>query len=190
MRVIAGKCRSMPLLAPPGKDTRPTTDRIKETLFNILMSEIPGCRFLDLFAGSGGIGIEALSRGAEYCCFVDSGRKAADVIRKNLAFTKLEQAADVLQMEALAAISLLEGKKPFDVIFMDPPYDQGLETEVLKRLAGSSCVTEQTIVILETSLDSSGFLTEEKGTPGFTPFREKRYKTNRHIFFRLNTGEN
>ena len=78
----------MPLQTPAGKDTRPTTDRIKETLFNILMPEIPGSRFLDLFAGSGGIGIEALSRGAVYCCFVDSSRNAAGVIRKNLAFTK------------------------------------------------------------------------------------------------------
>ena len=74
MRVIAGKARRLPLKTAPGRDTRPTTDRIKETLFNMLQSEVGGIRFLDLFSGSGGIGIEALSRGAEYACFVESAR--------------------------------------------------------------------------------------------------------------------
>ncbi|MBQ7581421.1 MAG: RsmD family RNA methyltransferase, partial [Lachnospiraceae bacterium] len=94
MRVIAGKCRSLLLKSVPGNTTRPTTDRIKETLFNILQSDIPGALFLDLFAGSGAIGIEALSRGAAHAWFVDHDPKAVRVIRDNLKFTRLEEDAD------------------------------------------------------------------------------------------------
>ena len=97
MRVIAGTARSLPLKTSEGKDTRPTTDRIKETLFNMLQSHIPGCVFVDLFSGSGGIGIEALSRGAKSAYFVESDRNATKNIRDNLAFTRLADRAVVLQ---------------------------------------------------------------------------------------------
>ena len=96
MRVIAGKARRLNLKTIPGNDTRPTTDRIKETLFNILQPEIPGCRFLDLFSGSGAIGIEALSRGAEYAVFVEKNPKACTCIRENLSFTKLAENGKVI----------------------------------------------------------------------------------------------
>ena len=89
MRVIAGKAKSLPLKTIDGPDTRPTTDRIKETLFNMLQPDIPGSKFLDLFSGSGAIGIEALSRDAQKAYFVESNRKAAECIRENLAFTRL-----------------------------------------------------------------------------------------------------
>ena len=91
MRVIAGKARRLNLKTIPGIDTRPTTDRIKETLFNILQPELLECRFLDLFSGSGGIGIEALSRGASYAVFVEKNPKAAACIRENLAFTNWQK---------------------------------------------------------------------------------------------------
>ena len=90
MRVIAGKARRLPLVSPEGRGTRPTTDRIKETLFNILQDDIPGCRFLDLFSGSGAIGIEAISRGAKEAVFVEFGKEALSCIRANLKKTKLE----------------------------------------------------------------------------------------------------
>ena len=90
MRVIAGSARRIPLVAPEGKNTRPTTDRIKETLFNMLQDDIPGCQFLDLFSGSGGIGIEALSRGAKQAVLVEFGKEALECIRKNLEKTKLK----------------------------------------------------------------------------------------------------
>ena len=89
MRVIAGSARSLPLKTLEGMDTRPTTDRIKETLFNMIQSEIPGCRFLDLYAGSGAIAIEALSRGAKEAVLVENSKAACACIRENLAFTKL-----------------------------------------------------------------------------------------------------
>ena len=129
MRVIAGKARRLNLKTIPGNETRPTTDRIKETLFNILQPEIPGCRFLDLFSGSGGIGIEALSRGASYAVFVEKNPKAAACIRENLAFTKLAEDGKLLNMDVLQALRSLEGKGVFDIIFMDPPYNNELERQ-------------------------------------------------------------
>ena len=101
MRVIAGKARRLNLKTIPGIDTRPTTDRIKETLFNILQPELLECRFLDLFSGSGGIGIEALSRGASYAVFVEKNPKAAACIRENLAFTKLAEDGKLLNMDEM-----------------------------------------------------------------------------------------
>ena len=109
MRVIAGKARRLNLKTIPGNETRPTTDRIKETLFNILQPEIPGCRFLDLFSGSGAIGIEALSRGAEYAVFVEKNPKACTCIRENLSFTKLTDGGKLLNMDVLQALRSLEG---------------------------------------------------------------------------------
>mgnify|MGYP002709412550 CR=1 FL=1 len=97
MRVIAGSAKHLNLKTIEGLDTRPTTDRIKETLFNMLQTDIPGCRFLDLFSGSGAIGIEALSRGAREAVFVESNPKAATCIRENLQFTQLQEHAEVLQ---------------------------------------------------------------------------------------------
>ena len=110
MRVIAGSCRSLPLVTPQGEDTRPTTDRIKETLFNMIQGEIPGCVFYDFFAGSGGIGIEALSRGAIHAYFVENGKQALECIRKNLTFTKLADNATVISRDVLGAIPFLTEK--------------------------------------------------------------------------------
>ncbi len=179
MRVIAGTARSLPLKCIEGLDTRPTTDRIKETLFNMLQPAICGCRFLDLFAGSGGIGIEALSRGAKEAVFVENNRRAAECVRENLAFTRLLDRARVLCTDALTALRRLEGEESFDIIFLDPPYKKGLEQEALACLKGSSLADEDTRIILETSL---GVDLEWIKTCGFEPWRVKAYKTNQHVF--------
>ena len=134
MRVIAGTARRLNLKTVPGMETRPTTDRIKETLFNILQPEMPDCRFLDLFSGSGGIGIEALSRGAAYAVFVEKNPRACNCIRDNLSFTKLVEHGKLLNMDVLQALRSLEGEEAFDCIFMDPPYKAGYEPEVFNRL--------------------------------------------------------
>lgn len=185
MRVIAGKCRSLPLKTIPGRDTRPTTDRIKETLFNILQPYIPGCRFLDLFAGSGAIGIEALSRGADSCCFVEQNRKTADIIRENLAFTKLGDDAEVLVMDAMQAVRFLggrQGSRPFDVVFMDPPYLHGLEREALELLRHSTCVHQDTLFVAEASLkDDVSWIADS----GYECIKDKKYKTNQHLFLKM-----
>lgn len=179
MRVIAGKARRLPLKTVPGSDTRPTTDRIKETLFNILQPIIPDCRFLDLFSGSGAIGIEALSRGAETAVFVEKNPKACACIRDNLAFTKLAEDGKLLAMDALQALRSLEGTPSFDCIFMDPPYEQGLERQVLEYLQNSSLADEDSLIIVEADLRTDFSYAEELG---YVISRSKEYKTNKHIF--------
>lgn len=181
MRVIAGSARRLPLKTPEGIDTRPTTDRIKETLFNILSPNLYDCRFLDLFAGSGGIGIEALSRGAAEAVFVDNSAKAAACIKENLKFTRLEERAVFLRMDVLSALSRLEGEKSFDYIFMDPPYGKELERKTLEYLAGSELLTEEGLVIAEAAKQTSFDYARKIG---WNIVREKVYKTNKHVFLR------
>ena len=181
MRIIAGSARSLPLKTIEGMDTRPTTDKIKETLFNILQADIPGCYFLDLFAGSGQIGLEAISRGARKAVFVENSKKASACIEDNIKFTKFTEEASLMTMDVRAAISMLEGKYQFDIIFMDPPYNKDLEKEVLALLSHSSIVKPDTIIIVEASCDTKFDDVEEYG---FELTRYKKYKTNAHAFLR------
>ena len=181
MRVIAGSARRLKLKTVEGMDVRPTTDRIKETLFNMIQFDLPGATFLDLFAGSGAIGIEALSRGARRAVFVDQSRKAADVVRENLTSTRLADRGEIMKKDVFTAISLLEsGDEAFDYIFMDPPYGKGIESQVLLRLDGSPLVGPDTLIIVESDLDTSY---DAITGSGIHPVREKRYKTNMHTFF-------
>lgn len=185
MRVIAGKARSLPLKSVPGTGTRPTPDRIKETLFNILQTEIPGASFLDLFSGSGGIGIEALSRGAKKCVFVDHDKTAAAIIRQNLAFTKLQDGAKLYRGDYLAVLKKLEGREPFDIIFADPPYNQLIERDLLAYLKNSSLVCDDTLIIIEASLETEFPYLDELG---FFSVKQKKYKTNQHLFVKRVKG--
>lgn len=181
MRVISGTARHLPLKTVEGLDTRPTTDRIKETLFNMIQNEIYGCRFLDLFAGSGAIGIEALSRGAEAAVFVEQNRKAADCIRENLSFTHLSQKAKVLCTDVFQALLQLQDQEPFDIVFMDPPYDRELEKKVLEVLAKSDRIDEHCLIITEASLKTDFSYLD---SIGFEMIKYKKYKTNAHIFMK------
>lgn len=183
MRVIAGKARRLPLIAPEGRDTRPTTDRIKETLFNILQDEVPGCCFLDLFSGSGGIGIEALSRGAREAVFVEFGREALACIRTNLSKTKLEDQALVLPVEVTYGISKLEKmRKKFDIIYADPPYKKAFEPKILNLLKGSGIVKPGTLVVLESALETKPDYVREDD---YEILQIKKYKNNQHLFLRV-----
>ena len=138
MRVIAGSARRLLLKTVEGMDTRPTTDRIKETLFNMIQNDLYGRSFLDLFAGSGAIGIEALSRGASEAVFIDNGIRQVSCIRDNLKTTKLESGAKVLNCGVLEGLSRLgRDHGAFDFIFMDPPYGCDLERQVLEALQDS-----------------------------------------------------
>lgn len=178
MRVIAGKARSLKLKTPEGLDTRPTTDRIKETLFNILQTQIPGAIFVDLFAGSGGIGIEALSRGASHAYFVENGKEAIKCIQDNLNFTKLSDSATLLKQDVFTALSMISEKEA-DIIFMDPPYEAGYEEQLFAMLGTQPYVTENTLIVLEAQLDKElEFLDGSE----FEIVKEKLYKTNKHIF--------
>lgn len=179
MRVIAGSARRIPLKTLEGMDTRPTQDRIKETLFNMLQYDLADCTFLDLFAGSGAIGIEALSRGAESAVFVEQNARAAEIVRENLKATRLDKQAVVMNCDALSALRRLEGKNRFDYIFMDPPYNQELERQMLSYLADSGMIDKQSTIIIEASLETSFDYLEELG---FIMEKNKKYKTNRHVF--------
>ncbi len=180
MRVIAGTARSLPLKTPQGLDTRPTTDRIKETLFNILQGDIPGCVFVDMFCGSGGIGIEALSRGARKAYFVENAREPLNCLADNLKFTRFEDRAVVLRQDAAAALPGIS-EKEVDILFMDPPYGQEQERRVLEELQNMRYITSDTLIVLETSLDTPVNYAPEIG---FSVVREKTYKTNKHVFLR------
>lgn len=179
MRVIAGKARRLPLKTVPGVETRPTTDRIKETLFNILQPGLADCRFLDLFSGSGAIGIEALSRGAAEAVFVEKSPKASACIKENLTFTKLSEDSKLLTMDVLQALRSLEKKGVFDFVFMDPPYGQELERQVLEYLAESSIIDQDTMIIVESDLKTEFDYVE---SIGYELYRSKEYKTNKHVF--------
>ncbi|MBR5799578.1 MAG: 16S rRNA (guanine(966)-N(2))-methyltransferase RsmD [Lachnospiraceae bacterium] len=180
MRVIAGTARSLPLKTPAGMDTRPTTDRIKETLFNMLQTMVPGCVFVDMFAGSGGIGIEAISRGAKHAYFIENAKDAAACIQENLNFTKFGNNATLLKQDALSALSLIH-EKEVDIIFMDPPYKSGLEDSIISVLANQPYVTEDTWIIIEAELKKDFSFVENFG---FYIQKEKLYKTNKHVFLR------
>ena len=180
MRVIAGSARRLLLKTVEGLDTRPTTDRIKETLFNVLQNDVPGCMFLDLFSGSGAIGIEALSRGASLAVLIEKNPKAAACIRENLEHTRLADRALVLVRDVLVGLRRLVGRNyRFDIIFMDPPYGQRLERQVLAYLAGSPMATPDTLVIVEAAKEEDfGWLAGS----GWRLIKTKEYKTNKHVF--------
>lgn len=180
MRVIAGTARSLPLKTPEGLDTRPTQDRIKETLFNVLQNDIPGAVFVDLFSGSGGIGIEALSRGAKKAYFIDNSPKSYACIHENLIFTKLADKSIILKQDVSSALTSIY-EKEVDIIFMDPPYDNGLEENVLAVLQNMKYVTEDTLIIAEASLRTDMEYAQEYG---FEIIKVKKYKTNKHIFLK------
>jgi len=180
MRVIAGTAGSLPLKSPKGLDTRPTTDRIKETLFNILMPYLPGAVFVDLFSGGGSIGIEALSRGARKAYFVENAPKAIFCIQENLSFTKFTDHAVVLKQDAGTSLHQIHEEQA-DLIFMDPPYGLGLVEPVLRGLAQMKYVTKETLIIVEVHLDAElSYLSEL----GLAFIKEKIYKTNKHIFIK------
>lgn len=182
MRVIAGSARRIQLTTPPGLATRPTTDRTKETLFNIISGELADCRFLDLFAGSGAIGIEALSRGAERAVFVEQDRAALSCIKDNLARTRLGERAKILAMDAAGALQYLKAAgEPFDIIFMDPPYRMGWAERILGLLGDSQVCGGSTLVIAEEALETDFSFAAECG---FEVCREKSYKTSKHVFLK------
>ncbi len=134
MRVIAGKYRSRILEAPEGMETRPTGDRLRERLFNILAPVVPGARVADLFAGSGAIGIEAISRGAAAVVFVEKAPAALQAIRANLAALRIAEGFSISGMSVVAA--LRKAENPFDLVFLDPPYEQAADYgETLRLLA-------------------------------------------------------
>ena len=186
MRVIAGTARRLKLETPAGRHTRPTSDKIKETLFNMIQQDLYDARFLDLFSGSGGIAVEALSRGAAEAVMVDNDREALRCIRANLAHTHFEEQARVMAMDVIQALRRLDQQgKAFDIIFMDPPYSMGLERRILPYLVDSSLVHDDTRIIVEASLEDDPVVMPPASS--WRVGRVKTYKNNCHIFITQET---
>ncbi|MDE7018515.1 MAG: 16S rRNA (guanine(966)-N(2))-methyltransferase RsmD [Lachnospiraceae bacterium] len=180
MRIIAGKARSLKLKTPKGLETRPTTDRIKETLFNMLQPYLPDSIFIDLFSGSGGIGMEALSRGARHAYFIENNKDAIACIQENLKFTKLAEDATIYKQDVLSALPGIHEKEA-DVIFMDPPYGQDFEKQVLSLLVKLPYVTDHTLIVVEALKDMDFSYVEAMG---LQITKEKCYRTNKHVFLK------
>lgn len=180
MRVIAGTAKSIQLATIEEKGIRPTTDRIKETLFNIIQFDVPNCNFLDLFSGSGAIGIEALSRGAKQAVFVDNSPKAIKCINENIKKTNFNDRSKILNTDALASIHELDNHgMQFDIIFIDPPYNQYFERDILKKISNSKLIHDKSIIIVEATMKTDF---DYMDCLSLNIIREKKYKTNKHVF--------
>lgn len=151
MRIVAGNCKGKRLISLEGIATRPTLDRVKEALFNIIQFDVSGARVLDLFSGSGSLGIECLSRDAKECVFCDNSYEAIKVIKKNLENTKFENSSVIINKDYMLAIKKLhkEGYK-FDIIFLDPPYDSDFDVKALEEIIKLELLADDGLIIIET----------------------------------------
>lgn len=150
MRIIAGKYKGRQLVSFKAEHIRPTTDRVKETIFNKLMHEIPSARALDLFSGTGNLGIEALSRGAAYVEFVESNPRSVRIIRENLNKLQVDEPFSIVARDAFKYLKEYKGD-PFQVIFIDPPFTESLAHACMTALAQSQVVSPHTVVVIESA---------------------------------------
>ena len=178
MRVITGKARGVQLKTPDGMATRPTSDRVKEALFSIINFDIPGMTVLDLFGGTGQLGIEALSRGAEKAVFVDASEAACKLIRENLKRTKLEGQGRVVRGDYLSFLRSCREK--FGIIFLDPPYAEEFLENALNCITEIDILQSGGIIVTERPLDKSLLL----DFPGYTCSRDYKYGNTLITIFR------
>ncbi|MCR5176715.1 MAG: 16S rRNA (guanine(966)-N(2))-methyltransferase RsmD [Anaerovibrio sp.] len=154
MRIITGSARGCNLKTPRGMATRPTSDRVKESLFSILGSEVLGKKVLDIFAGTGGLGLEALSRGAESACFIDAA--TADIITFNARHTRLSDKAEIIRGDVFAGMGRLERNgQRFDLVFCDPPYHKGLWERAITWLDDSKLLQDKALIVVEQGGDEN-----------------------------------
>lgn len=184
MRVIAGSAKRINLVTPAGLNTRPTTDRIKETLFSMIQFDLVGSRFLDLFSGSGAMGIEALSRGAQEVIFVEKDKEALSCIKDNLKRTSLLDKGKILSSDVQNALDHLGScKEKFHVIFMDPPYKEDLVIPTLESIKKNKLLVEQGYVIVEHDSDW------QVDARGFDVIKTKSFRATTMTFLELNQEE-
>ena len=149
MRIVAGTARGRKLFTPAGMDIRPTTDKVKEALFSVLQFDLPGKRVLDLFAGTGQLGLEALSRGAAYVCFTDSSRKAVELVKKNISVTGFGDRCRTVLTDAYSFLASCREK--YDIVLLDPPYEKEMCLKAMDLLP--AVLNENAIVVCETRPD-------------------------------------
>ena len=169
MRVITGSARGRRLGELKGMETRPTTDKVKESIFNFIQFDVTSARVLDLFAGTGQLGIEALPRGAKSAFFVDKRADAVKLVRENLALCHLEENAQVICGDSLAALGTQSGR--FDIIFLDPPYESGLLEQAMEKIAQFDILSPHGIIIAESPQNQ---VLPELPAP-YSLYREYRY---------------
>ena len=181
MRIISGSARGLKLKPPTNMDVRPTTDRVKESLFNIINFQLRDSNILDLFSGTGSLGIECLSRGAKKCIFVDNSRDSVEIIKHNLKISKFESVSEVLTSGAVAAVNKIStGREKFDIIFMDPPYLKDFVTPTLEKISESNILQEDGMIIIEH--DYKDEITDRVGN--IVKYREKKYGKIMISFFK------
>jgi 16S rRNA (guanine(966)-N(2))-methyltransferase RsmD len=181
VRVIAGKYKGRAVLAPRGYELRPTADKVKGAIFSMLAAEVPDAMVLDVFSGTGNLGIEALSRGALSCVFVDSSKESTNVLRENLSHIKIGDEAKILPYDWNRALDVLSGSK-FDILFADPPYETAPYDELMKKLLACDIMSGQGAVVLESSFR----MPPGESYEGFEFDRQRRYgKTLITIFRRV-----
>ncbi len=178
MRVITGEARGRKLITLEGEDVRPTTDRVKEGMFNIIQFELEGASVLDLFAGSGQLGIEALSRGAKHCTFVDSSNRSIDIVKQNLKSVGFEKRASVFCGDGKMYINLSHDR--FDIALLDPPYNKQILDDVLPIVAEK--MTDYGVILCESELRE--VLPETAGE--FSLYREYKYGKIKITAYRKN----
>ena len=153
MRIVGGSLRGKKLFSVSGLSTRPTSDRIRESIFNILSTRVVHTHVLDLYAGTGALGMEALSRGADHAFFIDRDTKAVATIWENIRAGRLENQTDVVQWDIRKNLRCLQGSNQlFDIVFMDPPYNKNLFSPTLENLAESGVIQTGTILVAEHSI--------------------------------------
>ena len=183
LRVIGGTARGRRLYSVPGDTTRPITDRAKESLFNIIGADIQGAIFLDLFAGTGGVGIEALSRGADFCLFVDVNRLPVETIRRNLHLTGFENKAEVLKTDALVLLER-NPRHSFDYVYIAPPQYKGLwKQALLKTDSYSDWLSEDAWVIVQIHPVEYEVLKYEVDLKNLHEFDQRDYGSTLFVFY-------
>lgn len=183
MRVISGNARGTKLYTLDGLDTRPTLDRVKESLFNIINFEIRDSKFLDLFAGSGAIGIEAASRGAKKVIMCEKSKEAVEIINKNLEKTKQNEKVKLYNMDYEKCIKD-ELDETFDIIYLDPPYKTVFTYKALELMLEKNIIDNQTIIILETDIEQ--IVEKQIEKLSLTEFNKKKYGRVSLLFYKKN----
>ena len=175
MRIITGRARGVRLTAPEGEHTRPTAERVKEAVFSMLQFELEERQVLDLFAGSGQLGLEAVSRGAAHAVLVDSSRAAAEVIRRNCGRARLQDCCEVLCADAVGFLRGCAGRRRFDLVFLDPPYAAGLVPVMLRLLTDGEILPVGGTAVCETAAAADVFAGDAALASHFLLLRQTRY---------------
>ena len=185
MRIITGSARGTKLKTLEGENTRPTAERVKEAVFSMIQFAIEGRKVLDLFAGSGQMGLEALSRGASEAVFIDSSREACDIVRYNISKTHLEDKSTVRCTDYAAYIRTAPSRDRFDIVIIDPPYDSHLPDRALSKLLASPLLKDNAVIIMETGIEF-----DAGKYPGAEVVRTAKYARTTHITILKKKGEN